>query len=101
LTGALLLPGLALSGFAGVGKQIALWSKDEAWRAAALASFRIGDNVKALVDFVYGTMDYIVAGTIIVIVLLLAGRWLRSQCPINELLLFEPDRRALHPPGRY
>lgn len=79
LTAALLLPGLALSGFAGVGKQIALWAKDEAWRAAALASFRIGDNVNALVDFVYDTMDYVVAGTIIVIVLLLAGRWMRSQ----------------------
>jgi len=79
LTAALLLPGLALSGFAGVGNQIALWAKDEAWRTAALASFRIGDNVNALVDFVQDTMDYVVAGTIIVIVLLLAGRWIRSQ----------------------
>ena len=77
-TGALLLPSLALSGFAGVGKQIALWARDEAWREAAMVSFKIGDNIKVLVDFVYGTMDYIVAGTLVVVVMLLAGRWLRS-----------------------
>ncbi|MBT3536368.1 MAG: hypothetical protein HN478_20980, partial [Rhodospirillaceae bacterium] len=75
---AILLPGLALSGFAGVGKQIALWFRDEAWREDAFASFRIGDNQKALVDFVYGTMDYVIAGTIVVVVLLLIGRWLRG-----------------------
>ena len=78
LAAALLLPSLALSGFAGVGKQIAVWAQDEAWMAAAMASFRIGNSMPALVDFVYGTMDYIVIGTGIVVALILLGRWARS-----------------------
>lgn len=75
---ALLLPSLALSGFAGVGKQIAVWAQDEAWMAAAMASFRIGDSLPALVDFVYGTMDYIILGTVVVLALIVAGRWARG-----------------------
>lgn len=78
LTAALLLPSLALSGFAGVGKQIAVWAQDEAWMAAAMASFRIGNSLSALSDFVYGTLDYIMLGTIIIVALILLGRWARG-----------------------
>ena len=78
LIAALLLPGLALSGFAGVGKQIAVWAQDEAWMAAAKASFKIGNATQTLVDFVYGTLDYIMLGTVIVLALMLLGRWARS-----------------------
>ena len=78
LAAALLLPGLALSGFAGVGKQVALWAGDRAWLAAAKASFKLGDALPALVEFVYGTLDYIMLGTIIVLTLIVVGRWARS-----------------------
>ena len=78
LTMALLLPSLALSGFAGVGKQIALLARDKVWLDQAMASFRLGDAMKELADFVYGTMDYVVIGTAIVAVLLLVGRWVRG-----------------------
>ncbi len=78
LAAAILLPSLALSGFMGVGKQIALWAQDEEWKREAIASFKLGDSASRLVDFVYGTMDYIVLGTAIVVAGILAGRWARS-----------------------
>ena len=75
---ALLLPSLALSGFAGVGKQLAIWAKDKDWMAAAMASFKIGDAFSALLEFVYGTAEYIMLGTVIVVMLFLLGRLARS-----------------------
>ncbi len=77
LTAALLLPSLALSGFAGAGKQIAIWAQDKTWMEAAMASFKLGNSLPALVDFVYGTLDYIFLGTAIVLAAILLGRWLR------------------------
>jgi len=77
LTLALLLPALALSGFAGVGKQIALWSQDKAWMNAAIASFKFSVPVEELKAFAFGTADYVFIGAGAVFVLLLLGRWLR------------------------
>ena len=75
---ALLLPSLALSGFAGVGKQVAVWAQDKEWMGAAIASFKIGNAMQALLDFVYGGADYIMLGTVIVVALILLGRWARG-----------------------
>lgn len=78
LAAAILLPSFALSGFAGVGKQIALLARDQDWMRQAIASFKLGDAIPQLVDFVYGTADYIVVGTVIVVAGILLGRWGRS-----------------------
>ncbi|MBT4689560.1 MAG: 2Fe-2S iron-sulfur cluster binding domain-containing protein [Rhodospirillaceae bacterium] len=75
---ALLLPGLALTGFTGVGKQVAIWAQDKAWLNEAMASFKIGDNMDDLLAFVYDTTDYVVLSTLVIVALLLLGRWLRS-----------------------
>ncbi|MDP7549331.1 MAG: adenylate/guanylate cyclase domain-containing protein, partial [Alphaproteobacteria bacterium] len=74
----LLLPSLALSGFAGVGKQVAVWAQDKDWMGAAMASFKIGNSTQALLDFVYGSAEYIMLGTAIVLALILLGRWARG-----------------------
>lgn len=74
---ALLLPALALSGYAGVGKQIALLARDQAWMNAAIASFKFSVPIAELKGFAFGTADYVQIGVAVVLALLLLGRWLR------------------------
>ncbi|MDP6872329.1 MAG: adenylate/guanylate cyclase domain-containing protein [Alphaproteobacteria bacterium] len=74
---ALLLPAFALSGFVGVGKQIALWSQDKDWMNAAIATFKFSVPVAELKAFAFGTGENVMIGAGVVLLLLLLGRWLR------------------------
>ncbi|MDP6689323.1 MAG: adenylate/guanylate cyclase domain-containing protein [Alphaproteobacteria bacterium] len=74
---ALLLPAFALSGFVGVGKQIALWSQDKDWMNAAIATFKFSVPVAELKAFAFGTGENFMIGAGVVLLLLLLGRWLR------------------------
>jgi adenylate cyclase len=77
-TAAILLPAFALSGFAGVGKQIAVWARDKAWMGEALASFEFSHPAAVLQAFVYDTADWIYLGVAVVLALIFLGRLARK-----------------------
>ena len=75
--GAILLPAFALSGFAGVGRQIAIWAQDKAWRAEAFESFNFTRPGSDLVGFVSDTVDKVYIGVAIVLAVVFLGRLAR------------------------
>lgn len=77
-TAALVLPILALGGFASGGREVAVLARDNAWIAALYRALNVTPaQAPVLQDWVYATRDNALIGMAVVLALLLIGRWVR------------------------